>query len=132
EPREATEVNLLRRHAKKLAALGAVLLAPLVAHAVVGRVTRLEPPSIDVPRFEISEAGGVRRAGRAWTTVRGGVRVVRLAGSPEEIGAQHARLLYDRMVDNEGVVWSGFRELVPFAPARTLLFDIGRVRHRHV
>jgi isopenicillin-N N-acyltransferase like protein len=120
-----------RRHRKKLLAAGLVLIAPLLAHAVVGRVTRIEPPAVDVPRLEITASDDVRSAGRGWTTVRG-VRVVHLAGSPEEIGAQHATLLGERMIENEGILWDGFRELVPFAPARALLFDMGRVRYRDV
>jgi isopenicillin-N N-acyltransferase like protein len=122
---------VLRRHKKKLIALGVIVLAPVVAHFVVDRMTQLDPP--DVPRVDLTlqEIDGVRRAGRGWSAVRG-VRLAHLAGVPEEIGAQHTTLLRDRMLLNEEIVWSGFREVVPFMPARVLLFDAGRFRYRHV
>jgi isopenicillin-N N-acyltransferase like protein len=120
-----------RRHKKKLIALGVVALAPLVAHVAVDRATRLEPPVIAPVELTLTESDGVRRAGGGWSAVRG-VRIAHLTGSPEEIGAQHTTLLRDFMIANEEVVWSGFRDVVPFAPARALLFDAGRYRYRHV
>ena len=120
------------RHRKKVVALLAVLLAPVVAHLVVGHVTRITPPDLATPRFTATEApGGIALTPRGWSAKRG-VRLVYLAGSPEEIGAQHTALLYDRMVEDEQVLWDGFAQIVPFAPARTLMFDIGRVRYRDV
>lgn len=119
------------RHRRKLVAAAVLAASPIVAHVAIGRLTRLEPPPVDLTRPTVREEGGVRRAGRSWTAVRG-VRVVHLAGTPVEIGAAHATLLYDRMAANEQVVWDGFREVVPFGPARALLFDIGLVRHRNV
>jgi len=122
---------LVRRHKKKLAALAAALVVPLALHLYVDRATRLEAPAIpDVPLTR-TEADGVARAGRAWTAVRG-VRIAHLAGTPEEIGAQHGTLLRERMVANETVLWDGFDDVVSFAPARALLFDIGRYRYRNV
>jgi hypothetical protein len=121
----------VRRHKKKLIALGAIVAAPLVAHVVVDRATRLEPPALAQVSLTLSEIGDVRHAGRGWSTVRG-VRIAHLAGTPEEIGAEHTTLLRDRMIANEEIVWSGFRDVVPFAPARVLLFDAGRYRYRHV
>ncbi|MBX3233842.1 MAG: hypothetical protein KIT84_31325 [Labilithrix sp.] len=108
-----------------------VMLAPVMAHLAIGPLTRIEPPTQDTPRFTMQERDDVRRAQRGWSAVRG-VRLVYLAGTPEEIGAQHTALLYDRMAEDERVLWDGFAELVPLSPARTLLFDIGRVQHRHV
>lgn len=121
-----------RRHRKKLGALGAAVLLPFAAHAVVGYATRITPPDVPTPRFAVtSEADGVMRTPRGWSATRG-VRLVYLAGTPEEIGAQHTALLYDRMVEDEQVLWDGFAELVPFPPARALMFDVGRVRYRDV
>lgn len=122
---------LLRRHKKKLIALGVVLVAPLLTHVAIDRATHLEPPAIPELDLALTEVDGVRHAGRGWSAVRG-VRVTHLAGTPEEIGTQHTTLLRDLMVANEEVVWSGFRDVVPFAPARALLFDAGRWRYRHV
>jgi isopenicillin-N N-acyltransferase-like protein len=121
----------VRRHKKKLIALAVLVAAPVVAHVVVDRVTRLEPPVLAQVDLSLTETDGVRHAGRGWSTVRG-VRIAHLAGSPEEIGAEHTTLLRDRMIANEEIVWSGFRDVVPFAPARVLLFDAGRYRYRHV
>lgn len=121
-----------RRHRKKLAALGAAALLPFVAHAVVDHATRISPPDVPTPRFTATaEADGVARTPRGWSATRG-VRLVYLSGTPEEIGAQHTALLYDRMVEDEQVLWDGFDALVPFAPARALMFDVGRVRYRDV
>jgi hypothetical protein len=36
------------------------------------------------------------------------------------------------MLDSEAVLWSGFGDVVPFAPARALLLDVGRFRYRGV
>ena len=121
----------VRRHKKKLIALGVLVAAPVAAHLVVDRMTRLEPPALAPLDLVMVETDGVRRAGRGWSTVRG-VRIAHLAGSPEEIGTEHTTLLRDRMIANEEIVWSGFRDVVPFAPARVLLFDAGRYRYRPV
>ena len=120
-----------KRHKKKLIALGVLVGAPLVAHVAVGQATKLTPPAISPPPLTLSETDGVRHAGRGWSTIRG-VRIAHLAGSPEEIGTEHTTLLRDRMIANEDVMWSGFRDVVPFGPARALMFDAGRYRYRHV
>ncbi len=126
--------TFLRRHAKKLAASMALLVAPLTAHGVVDSIARITPPDIgtlDVHLTEMTENEGIRHAGLGWSVVRG-VRLAHLGGSPEDIGTQHASLLREGMRANEEVVWNGFRDVVPFGPARALLFDAGRVRYRHV
>jgi isopenicillin-N N-acyltransferase like protein len=121
-----------RRHKKKLALAAALVLAPIVAHLAVGVATHIGAPDISVPHFVATdEPGGIKRTPHGWSAIRG-VRLVYLAGTPEEIGAQHTALLYDRMAEDERVLWDGFSEVVPFAPARALMFDIGRVRYRHV
>lgn len=132
DDKSAPRPSVLRRHKKKLIALAVVVVGPFLAHALVGLTTRIPAPTIETPHFEArAEAAGVRRTPRGWTAVRG-VRLAYLAGTPEEIGAQHTALLYDLMAEDERVVWDGFAELVPFSPARTLMFDIGRVRYRDV
>src|SRR5690349_41857 len=110
-----------RRHKKKLIALAVILLAPVAAHLVVDRLTQLDPPHAASVDLTLVETDGVRHAGRGWSVVRG-VRIAHLAGTPEEIGAEHTTLLRDRMLVNEEIVWSGFHDVVPFAPARVLLF----------
>ena len=124
-------MRFARRHRKKLIALGLLLGIPMAAHLVVGQLTKLTPPVISPVALTLSETDGVRHAGRGWSAIRG-VRIAHLAGTPEEIGTQHTTLLRDRMVANEEVMWTGFRDVVPFAPARALMFDAGRYRYRHV
>ena len=119
------------RHKKKLIALGIVLVSPLAAHLVIERVTKLDPPPIHTVTLTLTETDGVRHAGSGWSAVRG-VRLVQLAGTPEEMGAEHTTLLRDRMIANDEIVWNGFHDVVPFGPARVLLFDAGRYRYRHV
>jgi hypothetical protein len=120
-----------KRHKKKLIALGVLVGAPLVAHVAIGQATKLTPPAISPAPLTLTETEGVRHAGRGWSAVRG-VRIAHLAGTPEEIGTEHTTLLRDRMIANEDVMWSGFRDVVPFGPARALMFDAGRYRYRHV
>lgn len=125
-------MSLLARHRKKLIALASLVAAPLVAHGLVGVVVRVVPPAITLPALERGEVGGVVTAGAGRTTRARGVIEAHLAGTPEEIGAQHSTLLYRPMVENERDVWAGFAALVPFAPARVAMFDFGRVLHRNV
>jgi hypothetical protein len=101
------------------------------AHLTVGLVAQPVAPRIPTLVLPMTEVDGVRRADRGWSTNRG-VRVVHLEGTPEAIGSQHTALLSDAMIANEHIVWDGFKSVVPFAPARTLLFDAGRYRYRHV
>ncbi|HVH48121.1 MAG TPA: hypothetical protein VM925_37565, partial [Labilithrix sp.] len=124
--------SFTRRHRKKLVALAALVVLPVIAHFTVGVATRIPPPDLPTPRFVATATpDGVKRTPHGWTAKRG-VHLVYLAGTPEEIGAQHTALLYDRMAEDERIVWDGFAEIVPFAPVRTLLFDLGRIRYRDV
>jgi hypothetical protein len=122
---------MTKRRRRVLGAIAAVIALPIVAHLAIDPLTRIEPPTKDTPRFAMREAGGVRRAQLGWSAMRG-VRIVYLMGTPEAIGAQHTALLSDRMAEDERILWDGFAELVPFSPARTLMFDIGRVQNRHL
>jgi hypothetical protein len=111
-----------RRHRKKLVALAALLAAPIAAHVVIGATTPITPPHVVLPAPDA----------RAYTRVRAGVREVFLAGTPEQIGADHARLVRDGMVAIESEMWTNFSRFVPLAPARTILTDVSRVRYRHL
>ena len=87
------------RAARLLLAAAALVL---VAHEGIVVSTRIAPPAIVIDdAIPIDGPDGVRRLGKSYTTVRAGVREVYLEGSPEQIGAAHSRLLYDRMVANE-------------------------------
>ncbi len=124
-------MNGWRRHKKKLIVLAAVVATPLALHVAVDAATRVAPPTIRPVSFATNEVDDVRRAGSGWSVVRG-VRLAHLSGGPEEIGAEHASLLRDGMIANEAIVWGGFEDIIPFAPARVLLFDAGRFRYRNV
>lgn len=128
---------MIRRHSKKLIALAALIATPILAHVVIGLTTGISAPATPLPvipaKASTDDAGApIVRTARGWTAMRGNVRLVLLAGSPEEIGAQHAALLYDRMAVDERVLWDGFEQMVPLSPLRALMFDIGRVKYRNV
>ncbi len=125
----------LARHKKKLIALAAVVLVPTAAHMGIGIGTRIDPPSIAPPGGEpvVSQtAPEIRRLGRSYARRRGKILEVRLAGSPEDIGHAHGRLLYPEMVANEGTLYAQFERFVPFPPARWLIMDLSRLRYRDV
>ncbi|MCL2777179.1 MAG: C45 family peptidase [Polyangiaceae bacterium] len=133
-----------RRHRNKLVIAGLLLLTPVAAHVAIVHLTSITPPTVAPNAIAAISAisaktgqGGVRFAGNGWTTLYGlrggpGVRVVSLAGTPEEIGTQHAVLVRQYMIANEKVLWEGFEQLVPIWPLRTLMLDVGRFRYRHV
>jgi hypothetical protein len=121
------------RHRKKLAALALCLGAPALAHAGIVASTRIEPPAIAAPSGEPVEGpGGLRVLGPAYARRRGKILEVRLAGSPEAIGWQHARLLYRDMVADEAALYGQFERFVPVGAVRTLLMDVSRLEFRHV
>jgi hypothetical protein len=119
------------RHRKKLIALAIVVLGPIAAHLVVDVIAHVEPPRVAMPSTERMVVDDVSTTGKGWSAKRG-VHLVHLEGSPEEIGAQHATMLRERMVADEQELWDGFANLVPFWPARVLMFDLGRIRYLHV
>lgn len=123
---------MTRRRKRLLVTLAALVVVPSLAHLVIERATRIEPRAVDTPAVSARDEGTLRRAGESWTRVRGGARQVYLSGTPEQIGASHAALLYDRMVEDERVMWSGLDQVVPIPPARWLLLDVARVRYRGV
>ncbi len=112
----------MTRRRRRLLVLGALVAALPLAHVGVCLGTRIPLPAVTVPAPSPA----------ARTFVRDGVREVHLSGTPEQLGADHARLLRDRMVVDEADVWGSFEQHVSFAPARALILDIGRVRYRHV
>src|SRR5262249_8411616 len=105
----STAVRMIARHRKKLIALAAVLAAPFAFHGVVAGGTRIEAPPFAAGRGDATtETGGVRKLGRAYARRRGKILEVRLWGTPDEIGYQHGRLLYDEMVADEGALFTQF------------------------
>lgn len=123
------------RHRRKLIALGALIAAPAAAHCGIAAGTRIDPPPIAAAVGEATAApgdGDLRVLGHGYARRRGKVLEVRLAGTPEEIGHQHGRLLYPEMAHNEGTLYDQFRHHVPVAPLRWLIMDISRLQFRGV
>lgn len=122
------------RWPRRMACVVAGLVGLVVtAHATIGFTTKLTPPIVQTTKLVRDDhVDGSRRAGRGWSKMFGGLRVVSLSGPPEDLGSQHTALLADRMVANESVLWDGFEHIVPFAPARALMFDVGLVRYRAI
>lgn len=128
-------MSFARRHRKKLIALAVAAFAPLLAHVGVGIATPIHPPAITAPAGEpavAAEDPDLRVLGPAYARHRGKILEVRLAGTPEEIGHQHGRLLYPEMKENEGTLYAQFRHYVPILPARWLIMDVSRLQFRHV
>ncbi|HLK39249.1 MAG TPA: C45 family peptidase [Polyangiaceae bacterium] len=111
------------RRAARAALVLAVLAVLPTCHALVVASTGLRPPSVAIP----PDAGV-----HAWTRVRAGLRLVYLEGSPEAIGAAHARLLRERMVADETEIQSEYERHVPWWAVRTAIEDFSRVRYRHI
>ncbi len=125
-------MGFLRRHRRKLIAIGVLLGGPLVLHWTVLATTGFSPPQVHAPQEAVVERDGVRFVGPAYTTLRAGVREAYLAGDAEQIGARHARLLGDHMTADENALWGSFEHFVPLSPVRALIMDISRVRYRHI
>lgn len=109
-----------RRRAVLVAVLGlAVGLG--ASHVGIGLRGRLEPPAVSVSEGML---------GRSRLSREGSLRVVHLAGSPEEIGFSHARLLRQDMMHNERVLLGQFEHSVRPAPLRWLVLDLAQLRYR--
>jgi len=110
-----------------------LVLIPISLHVAILLGTRIERPLISNVSGDATEARpGLRVFGSSYARRRGAILEVRLAGSPEEIGYRHARLLYREMVENEGTLYEQFRRFVPLAPVRGLIVDLSRLEFRHV
>jgi hypothetical protein len=92
-------------------------------HLVLLRVTRIEPPRVELPPQE---------SVHAWTRVQAGLRETYLEGSPEAIGAAQGRLMRSEMIDVENQLFGDFERYVPLSVARIGIEDLSRLRYRHV
>ena len=107
----------------------------LAAHPAIVLSTRMLPPEVTVP----SDAATVdsRNADLSWVGSdyarhRGKIWEVSLSGSPEQIGAHQVSLLRAEMLANEAELWTQLEMLVPSALTRMLIFDLARIRFRHI
>jgi isopenicillin-N N-acyltransferase-like protein len=115
-----------RKHQRKLACLGGLLVvagALPALHTSIELGTRLHPPPVELPAPETT---------RSWAVERAGVKEIYLQGSPEAIGAAHARWLGEHMRAGEAQLWGQYRHLVPWWIARVGIEDYSRLRFRHV
>ncbi len=106
----------------------------LAARTVVIAACTPEPPALSTEPAVRSahRIGSVRRVGASWVREHHGILRGYLQGTPEEIGAAHARLLRDEMVRNEVALWGVFERTVPSWPLRTMVTDLARVRFASV
>jgi isopenicillin-N N-acyltransferase-like protein len=122
-----------KRLRRALVIVGCLLAAPLVAHVTIGLTTKIAPPPIAPPATTtVRDDQGIRRLGEAYARRTAGINEVYLAGTPEQIGGAHSRLLRDGMLADEAELWGDFSHYVPVAAARALMMDVGRVRYRDV
>jgi isopenicillin-N N-acyltransferase-like protein len=134
-PTPSRSNGFVGRHRKKLAALALLVVGLPAAHGVVGVATKIAPPAFVAAKGEptVSSADpDLRVLGPAYARHRGKILEVRLAGTPEEIGHQHGRVLYPEMAANEGTLYAQLEHYVPFPPARWLISDISRLQFRRV
>ncbi len=133
-------LRVLKRHRKKLALLGLLLLIPLVFHGYAVFRGRMRPPALALSPVEVRpfatlrgarfvSSSGALDSEAAYVRNIGSIREVRLVGTPADIGQRHARLLKSEMDRTETVVWGLFRQHVTSRVARALLLDLARLRY---
>ena len=120
------------RHWGKLS-LSALLGVLAAAHLGIAARARLTPPNIPEPHGEPTRSSPVlRRFGASYALSHGKILEVGLRGTPDQIGYQHARLLYPEMVENEGILLGRFQGQVTNSVARRVLLDLAELRYAHV
>ena len=125
-------MRFVRRHWGKLT-LASLCVALGALHFGVGARARLTPPTIALPQGEVTHPTPVlRRFGASYALSRGKLLEVGLRGTPEQIGFEHARLLYPEMVQNEGILLGRFQEQVSNPVLRNVLLDLAELRYAHV
>lgn len=125
-------MSFARRNLGKLVVV-ALLGGLACAHFAVNARARISPPPIAGSRGDASHpTPALRRFGDSYAFSRGKLLEVGLRGTPQQIGFQHARLLYPEMVANEGILLRRFEEQIPSKLARGLLLDLAELRYAHV
>jgi hypothetical protein len=122
-----------RRWQKPLLALATLTALLGGVHLWINQRARLSPPSITLPSGEPSRpTSSLRRFADSYALSRGKILEVGLRGTPEQIGYEHARLLYPEMVQNEGILLGRFQEQVHSPVLRNVLLDLAELRYAHV
>jgi isopenicillin-N N-acyltransferase like protein len=125
-------MSFFRRHVGKLIVVG-LFGGVACAHFAVNARARISPPPIAEPSGDASHPSPtLRRFADSYALSRGKLLEVGLRGTPQQIGFQHARLLYPEMVANEGILLRRFEEQVSSRLARGVLLDLAELRYAHV
>lgn len=126
-------MKLWARHKKKWLALLGIAAALASIHVGIRWRARVAPPAVHLTHHElVPGADGTRTFGSARLARRGAIWEVRLSGTPGQIGFAHARLLQERMVENERVLLDHFERVVPNAVLRAALLDLALLRYGDV
>lgn len=126
-------MKLWARHKKKWVALLLIVASLAVAHAGIRWRARVTPPTVHLADHQlVPDANGTRRFGSARQGRRGAIWEVHLSGTPEQIGFAHARLLRERMIENERVLLGHFERVVPSRVLRAALLDLALLRYGNV
>jgi isopenicillin-N N-acyltransferase like protein len=116
-----------------LVLFGFIAALPLGLHFGIVWLARISPPQVTVPTGKPrSIAPALLTFGRSYAFEHDGLLEVRLTGTPEEIGAAHARLLYQDMLDTQGALYAELDRHVPTRLGRLILFDLAQLRFRNV
>ncbi len=114
------------------ALLAGLVLSPVALHFAIRVWTRPKLPPVVVETRNATRDGKLHRFGDSYVLERDGLIEVGLSGNPEAIGYAHARLLFDAMRENEGILLDRFSERVSNGLVRTLLLDLAAFRYRNV
>lgn len=117
--------RLLHRAQRTVLVASVLVIALALVHAVIRLATRIPSPAVALPLPSALDP-------RDGVTVRSGLRIATLAGSPEAIGAANGRLMYQGMVETESQLWGDFKTHVPWWFVRAGIEDYALVRYRHV
>ncbi len=118
-----------RRLALTLLALLAAFASARVGCAIA---THIPAPSLALGPAHVTIDHDVARLGQSYLRRRGSLWEMGLSGDPAERGQAISTLLRGPMIDDEQAMYSRFAHDVPFAPARSLLVDLGVWRFRHI
>jgi hypothetical protein len=119
-----------RSFTRLLLVVAALVAAPVLLHFAVRSYGRLTPTGVEVSPMDVTTGpSGQRMLGASFVRERGRILEVGLEGSPEQMGYAHARLLHERMVKTEAVLYEDFERRVSHPLVRLLLLDAATLRY---